>query len=78
MTLTRPLFSQRKKVGGNRGQLDARRALRPTALLPLAAERKLAQVIGFESERLVPFKPSEIYFAYRFDIGARVAERGAP
>ena len=46
-------------------RLDARHALRTTASLPLAAERNLAQVIGFEFERLVPFKQSEVYFAYR-------------
>jgi general secretion pathway protein L len=46
-------------------RLDTRHALRTTASLPLAAERNLAQVIGFEFERLVPFKQSEVYFAYR-------------
>ena len=33
--------------------------------LPLAAEKNLAEVIGFEFERLVPFSRSDVYYAYR-------------
>jgi general secretion pathway protein L len=55
-------------------QLDARHALRTTAALPLAAERNLAQVIGFEFERLVPFKQSEVYFAYRVTARDKAAQ----
>jgi general secretion pathway protein L len=55
-------------------RLDARHALRTTASLPLAAERNLAQVIGFEFERLVPFKQSEVYFAYRVTARDKAAQ----
>jgi general secretion pathway protein L len=55
-------------------RLDARHALRTTAALPLAAERNLAQVIGFEFERLVPFKQSEVHFAYRVTARDKVAQ----
>ena len=55
-------------------RLDERRALRTTASLPLAAERNLAQVIGFEFERLVPFKQSDAYFAYRVTARDKAAQ----
>ena len=55
-------------------RLDAGHALRTTASLPLAAERNLAQVIGFEFERLVPFKQSEVYFAYRVTARDKAAQ----
>jgi general secretion pathway protein L len=45
--------------------LPAARALRTTVSLPLQAERNLEQVIGFEFERLVPFKREAVYYAYR-------------
>ncbi|MGH7036277.1 MAG: PilN domain-containing protein [Stellaceae bacterium] len=40
-------------------------ALRTIVTLPLAAERNLDQVIGFELERLVPFKREAAYYAHR-------------
>jgi general secretion pathway protein L len=43
----------------------ASRALRTPVALPLAAERNLAEVVGFEFERLVPFSRSDVYYAYR-------------
>jgi general secretion pathway protein L len=55
-------------------RLDPRHALRTTASLPLAAERNLAQVIGFEFERLVPFKQSDVYFAYRITARDKAAQ----
>src|SRR6185437_7033899 len=55
-------------------RLDARHALRTTASLPLAAERNLGQVIGFEFERLVPFKQNEVYFAYRVTARNKAAQ----
>ena len=55
----------RRRASADRHPARTRHALRTTASLPLAAERNLAQVIGFEFERLVPFKQSEVYFAYR-------------
>jgi general secretion pathway protein L len=55
-------------------RLDARHILRTTATLPLAAERNLAQVIGFEFERLVPFKQSEVYFAFRVTARDKAAQ----
>jgi general secretion pathway protein L len=54
--------------------LDTRRALHTTASLPLAAERNLAQVIGFEFERLAPFKQIEVYFAYRVTARDKAAQ----
>lgn len=45
--------------------LPAQRALRTSVSLPLAAERNLDAVIGFEFERLVPFKREEVYYAYQ-------------
>ncbi len=45
--------------------LPPTRVLRPLASLPLAAERNLDQVIGFEFDRLVPFKRDEVYLSYR-------------
>jgi general secretion pathway protein L len=44
--------------------LPAERALRTTVSLPLAAERNLDQVVGFEFERLVPFKREDVYYAH--------------
>jgi general secretion pathway protein L len=44
--------------------LPAGRALRTSVTLPLAAERNLEAVVGFEFERLVPFKRDEVYYAY--------------
>ena len=46
-------------------RFPASRALRTPVTLPLAAERNLAEVIGFEFERLVPFSRSDVYYAYR-------------
>jgi general secretion pathway protein L len=46
-------------------RLPAERALRVAASLPLAAERNLDQVIGFEFERLLPFRRSESYYTHR-------------
>src|SRR5215469_2713515 len=43
--------------------LPSDRALRTTVALPLAAERNLDQVIGFEFERLVPFKREDVHYA---------------
>jgi general secretion pathway protein L len=45
--------------------LPADRALSATVSFPLATERNLAEVIGFEFERLVPFTREEVYYAYR-------------
>jgi general secretion pathway protein L len=45
--------------------LPAERALRTTVALPLAAERNLDQVVGFEFERLVPFKREDVYYAHQ-------------
>jgi general secretion pathway protein L len=46
-------------------RLPTERALRVAASLPLAAERNLDQVIGFEFERLLPFRRSEAYYTHR-------------
>ncbi len=40
-------------------------ALRRTARLPLAAEEDLGAVIAFELDRLTPFRPDELYYAWR-------------
>lgn len=58
-------------------RLAADRALRTTVTLPLAASRNLDQVVGFEFERLVPFKRDEAYYAYRIvarDKGTRTLQ----
>ncbi len=44
--------------------LPADRALRASVSLPIAAERNLDQVVGFEFERLVPFKREDVYFSH--------------
>jgi general secretion pathway protein L len=41
------------------------RALRATVTFPLATERNIEEVIGFEFERIVPFTREEVYYAYR-------------
>jgi general secretion pathway protein L len=46
-------------------RVPAERALRVAASLPLAAERNLDQVIGFEFERLLPFRRAETYYTHR-------------
>lgn len=45
--------------------VPANSALRTVVTLPLAAERNLDQVVGFELERLVPFKREAAYYAHR-------------
>ncbi|HKT20341.1 MAG TPA: PilN domain-containing protein [Stellaceae bacterium] len=45
--------------------VPANSALRTSVTLPLAAERNLDQVVGFELERLVPFKRDAAYYAHR-------------
>jgi general secretion pathway protein L len=46
-------------------RFPASRALRTPVSLPLAADKNLAEVIGFEFERLVPFSRPDVYYAYR-------------
>jgi general secretion pathway protein L len=46
-------------------RLPAEKALRITAPLPLAAEHHLDQVVGFEFERLLPFRRNEAYYTHR-------------
>ncbi len=46
-------------------RVPAEKALRIAAPLPLAAERNLDQVVGFEFERLLPFRRNEAYYTYR-------------
>ena len=55
-------------------RLDGHHALRTTATLPLAAERNLTQVIGFEFERLVPFKRSEVYYTHHITTRDKAAQ----
>src|SRR6516165_809933 len=38
-----------------------------TLTLPLAAERELDQVLGFEMDRETPFKAEEIYWNHRIE-----------
>jgi general secretion pathway protein L len=66
----RRLLAAVPRVGRNGGtelvlRLPANRALRTPVSLPLAAEKNLDEVIGFEFERLVPFSRSDVYYAYR-------------
>jgi general secretion pathway protein L len=53
----------------------ASRALRTPVTLPLAADRNLAEVVGFEFERLVPFSRSDVYYAYRVTARDRQAQQ---
>lgn len=46
-------------------RFPAQRALRTPISLPLAAEKNLPEVVGFEFERLVPFGRADVYYAYR-------------
>jgi general secretion pathway protein L len=46
-------------------RFPASRALRTPVSLPLAADKNLPEVIGFEFERLVPFSRPDVYYAYR-------------
>lgn len=46
-------------------RFPATRALRTPVSLPLAADKNLPDVVGFEFERLVPFSRSDVYYAYR-------------
>ena len=46
-------------------RLPPEHALRSTVVLPLAAEKNLDQVIGYEFERLTPFRRDDVYYAYR-------------
>ena len=55
----------RNLAAGVIAYLPAERALRTTVTLPLAAERNLDEVVGFEFERLMPFKRDDVYSAYR-------------
>ncbi len=58
-----------ERAGETRGR--ARIALAPgealvrRATMPAATEENLGQVLGFEMDRLTPFKPEEVYFDYR-------------
>lgn len=67
-TVERALAASRRHRAGPVAvvlRLPSDRALRMMAALPLAADRNLDQVVGFEFERLVPFKRDEAYYAYR-------------
>jgi general secretion pathway protein L len=46
-------------------RFPASRALRTPVSLPLAADKNLPDVVGFEFERLVPFSRPDVYYAYR-------------
>jgi hypothetical protein len=64
----RALCAQLESAGETRGR--ARRVAPPRGLvrrvtLPAATEENLAQVLGFEMDRLTPFKADEVYFDQR-------------
>ena len=48
-------------------RLDGPDVLGKTVTLPLAAERELDQVLGFEMDRETPFKAEEIYWNHRIE-----------
>src|SRR6266550_5884586 len=48
--------------------------LSKTVTLPLAAERDIGQVLGFEMDRETPFRPEQIYWTYR--VTRRDRQRG--
>src|SRR5262249_14434120 len=56
-------------------RLSEQDVLGKTVTLPLAAERELDQVLGFEMDRETPFKPEEIYWSHRIERVDRQSER---
>ena len=48
-------------------RLGEQDVLRKTLTLPLAAERELDQVLGFEMDRETPFKAEEIYWSHKLE-----------
>jgi general secretion pathway protein L len=46
-------------------RVPARVALQTNPTLPLAAEENLLEVLGFEMDRLTPFRASDVYFSYQ-------------
>src|ERR1700751_3984645 len=48
-------------------RLNEQDVLGKTVSLPLAAERELDQVLGFEMDRETPFKAEEIYWNHRIE-----------
>lgn len=65
-----------KRNGGSEVVLrfPAQRALRTPVSLPLAAEKNLPEVVGFEFERLVPFSRADVYYAYRIVVRDKQAQ----
>lgn len=55
-------------------RLPARKVLRRTLSLPLAAKRGLRELLGFEMDRYTPFKADAVY--YQFRVTARDRARG--
>jgi general secretion pathway protein L len=56
-------------------RLDEQDVLGKTVTLPLAAERELDQVLGFEMDRETPFKAEEIYWNRRIESADRQSGR---
>src|SRR4029077_492379 len=56
-------------------RLDGQDVLGKTVTLPLAAERELDQVLGFEMDRETPFKAEEIYWNHRVVAAHRQSAR---
>jgi general secretion pathway protein L len=69
----RPHLPRGTRFGGFRRahrmrlRLDAGEALRTQVSLPQAAEENLAEVLGFELDRLTPFKPRDVFFSHRVE-----------
>ncbi len=67
-----------ERAGETRGRariaLAAGEALVRRTTMPAATEENLAQVLGFEMDRLTPFKAEEVYFDYR--VASRNAAAG--
>ncbi len=56
-------------------RLDQRDVLGKTVSLPLAAERELGQVLGFEMDRETPFKAEDLYWSHRIEATDRPSGR---
>jgi general secretion pathway protein L len=56
-------------------RLDPLSALTQTIHLPLAAERNLAEVVGYELDRYTPFRAEQVYHCYRILQRDKTAQR---
>jgi general secretion pathway protein L len=62
------VITSHRRIGGTRKparlRLPATALLECTLTLPLAAERDLGRVLGYEIDRVTPFSPAEVFWHY--------------